>query len=65
MIKCAIKRFQLGRLKIKYELRSSDPPWGRFGGGWNWAAGFQVGSKTVILNCLIFTLRFELVERQS
>jgi hypothetical protein len=29
------------------------PGMGRFGGGWNYNLGFQIGSKTVILN-LIF-----------
>ena len=33
--------------------------WGRFGGGWNWALGFTLGSRTLILNLLVVSLRVE------
>lgn len=52
------KVFKLGRLRAKYHWSSSKNLWGRFGGGWNWELGIQIGSTTVILNCLIFSLRF-------
>ena len=30
---------------------------GRFGGGWNWALGFEASSSTIILNLLFGTVR--------
>ncbi len=34
---------------------------GRFGGGWDWVFGLQLGRglDCLILNCLIFYIRFE------
>lgn len=31
---------------------------GRFGGGWKWEVGIQVGSTTVIVNLLVAYVRF-------
>lgn len=38
-----------------FEVRQSKG-WGRFGGGWQYKLGFQIGGTTVILNLLVATL---------
>tara|TARA_R110000796_G_scaffold160859_3_gene277623 strand:+ start:797 stop:943 length:147 start_codon:yes stop_codon:yes gene_type:complete len=32
---------------------------GRFGGGWNWCVGFQLGKGTLLLNLLIRQVRID------
>jgi hypothetical protein len=54
-----LKKWRVGRLNIQYHWRSKKNFMGRFGGGWNWELGFQASGRTVILNCLVFTLRFD------
>jgi hypothetical protein len=54
-----VRRARIGRLSIKYERRSRDEFMGRFGGGWNWIVGVEVGGRTVILNCLVFMIRID------
>jgi hypothetical protein len=58
------KKFSIGRLEITFNWRSRKNLWGRFGGGWNWELGFQIGSTTVIVNLLIFSLRFYLKKKE-
>ena len=55
------KQTQIGRLKMTFHWRSKKNPMGRFGGGWNWELGFQVGSRTTIVNLLVCSLRFDVV----
>lgn len=50
------KVMNVGRHKFEFHWRSKANMWGRFGGGWNWELGIQVGRSTVILSCLTFTL---------
>ena len=45
--------FHRGPLHISYTRRSADLLWGRFGGGWQWALGFRMGSTTLLINLLI------------
>lgn len=52
------KRFYLGRLEVWFNWRSPKNFWGRFGGGWNWCLGFEIGSTTLGLNLLVFRLSF-------
>ena len=52
------KRCRLGRLEITFNWRSRKNLWGRFGGGWNWELGFQASTTTIIINLLVFSLRF-------
>lgn len=33
--------------------------WGRFGGGWNYKLGIDIGTTTIILNLLFGLIRFE------
>ena len=50
------KRIRLGKLNISLGWRSSKHLWGRFGGGWQWALGFEVAKRTLNLNCLVFSI---------
>jgi hypothetical protein len=43
--------------KIQYSRRSSRNLWGRFGGGWNWKVGIQIGGSSAIINLLVFEIR--------
>jgi len=52
------RKFNLGNLRITFNWRSKSNLWGRFGGGWNWELGFVAGGSTLILNLLVFSLRF-------
>ena len=36
--------------------RTHDEPFGRFGGGWQWAVGVKVGRRSVALELLIFSV---------
>lgn len=56
------KRFTIGKLIISFRWQSSKSLWGRFGGGWQWALGFEASKSTLLLNCLIFSL---MIWRQS
>ena len=58
------KKWTIGRLQIVFEWRSKKNLWGRFGGGWNWKFGVTVGSTTLILDLLVFSLRFDLQGRR-
>ena len=49
---------RFGSLEFVYNWRAKSNLWGRFGGGWNWKLGIQAGGRTVIIELLIFSLRF-------
>jgi len=55
----------VGRLELGFSWTSKKNLWGRFGGGWNWKLGFQSGGRTLILNLLVFSLRFTINERRK
>lgn len=59
------KKTKMGRLRIVFDFVSKDCFMGRFGGGWDWKVGFQAGGKTLILNLLIFSLRFEIGAKEK
>ena len=48
----------LGR-KVRYSRKSKNSRMGRFGGGWNWNIGVQVGGGTIIVNLLVASLRID------
>jgi hypothetical protein len=48
---------RVGRVKFVFNWRATPGPWGRFGGGWNWAIGFEAGGSTVMLHLLVAMLR--------
>jgi len=54
------KTWNINRLEIQFEWRSKNNLWGRFGGGWNWKLGIQIGSTTIILSLLVFSLTFHI-----
>jgi hypothetical protein len=47
------KKKCLGPFNISFCYRSNKVFMGRFGGGWNWALGFRLGSTTLLLQLLI------------
>jgi len=51
----AEKEWVVGNKRIIYERRSKDG-FGRFGGGWQWAVGFEAseGFKSIVINFLFF-----------
>lgn len=57
------RKWKLGRLEVTYNRRSRKNAMGRFGGGWMWSLGIQIGGTTAIVNCLVFSLRFHLPRR--
>jgi len=44
---------------IRYQRRPASNLWGRFGGGWQWKVGIDVGGQSVIFNLLVATLRID------
>jgi hypothetical protein len=48
---------KIGRVKFGFKWRAAPGALGRFGGGWNWAFGFEAGGSTVVLNLLVAMLR--------
>lgn len=50
------KRFYIGNICFSFHWQSNKSLWGRFGGGWQWALGFEATKSTLLLNCLIFSL---------
>lgn len=60
-----IKHWKFARLKVKFEWRSKKNLWGRFGGGWNWKIGVQIGGSSLILDILTFSLRFSLEKSEQ
>ncbi len=50
------KSRKFGRWTVKYDRRSKSEFWGRFGGGWNWKLGIQIGSNTIIVSLVIFSV---------
>lgn len=51
--------------RVTYSRRTRDEHMGRFGGGWQWALGFEAGARhrdgaqTVIVNLLVCSVRVE------
>lgn len=64
-------------MKYKLKITASRWPWqkrgtnifgmhmGRFGGGWNYNLGFQIGSKTILLNLLFGMICISLFEKDK
>ena len=53
-----VRKAQIGRLRIRYSRRRKKELWGRFGGGWNWAIGFEAGGTTLLVHLLISSISF-------
>ena len=52
-IKAVRKSFRIFGFEVEYERRRKDNLWGRFGGGWDWALGFELGGSTLLINLLV------------
>ena len=57
------KEWTWWRWRFKYEKRAKDSPMGRFGGGWQFKLGVQVGSTTWIWSLGHSYLRIERIKR--
>jgi hypothetical protein len=55
--------FRLWRLRARFTWRRSANLWGRFGGGWNWKVGIQVGGRTAIVSLLVADLAFDILSK--
>ena len=51
-----VKRWSILGFEIKFRWRSKKNLWGRFGGGWNWALGFEASGSSINIMLLIFTI---------
>ena len=51
------------QIKIEIEQRSKKSLWGRFGGGWNWQLGFEVGRTSILIHYLVGTVRIKRLKR--
>lgn len=47
------RRFNFLFWDIRFSWRSSKNLWGRFGGGWNWKLGVQIGGTTTIISLFV------------
>ncbi|GED14826.1 hypothetical protein [Aneurinibacillus migulanus] len=54
-----IKRFKVGKRTVKVERRADDAPMGRFGGGWEYCFGIQMGKKKWRGTIYLMLWRFE------
>lgn len=52
------KKINTPWFQLQFSIRSKNNFMGRFGGGWNWKLGFQIGGKTIIISLLIAELSF-------
>lgn len=52
-----VRFWSVGPWHVKFEIKPKNQSWGRFGGGWNWVLGFQIGGSTAILNLLVASIR--------
>lgn len=59
------KVVQFGRWKIRAEMRSKNGWMGRFGGGWNYKLGIDVGGRTVLINLFIMTIAVSRLEKED
>ncbi len=53
----ASRRWLIGPLLVTYDRRGRDAHMGRFGGGWQWALGFEASKNSVVLNLLVAIVR--------
>lgn len=50
------EQWSIGRVDVRFSSRSSNGFMGRFGGGWNWKLGVQIGGNTMLIGLLIAEL---------
>jgi hypothetical protein len=55
------RQMQIGHLRMSLSWRKKSNLTGRFGGGWNWKVGVQIGRACIIISLLVLMVRFEWV----
>ena len=60
-----VKRWSVLGFEIKFRWRSKNNLWGRFGGGWNWALGFEASGSSINIMLLIFTIGIHKPKKES
>lgn len=58
------KTIRVFNREVKFEKRSKDNGWGRFGGGWQIEFGFQKGSRSLIINLFVMSIRINKIRNQ-
>lgn len=59
------KTWLIGRVEITFSIREAKSFMGRFGGGWNWKLGIQVGGSTALISLLIAELTLSIKKGES
>lgn len=59
------KKFKIGNILVSFHWGDKTSMWGRFGGGWQWALGFEVSNRTLLLNCLVFSLMVSIKRKDN
>lgn len=64
------RRVHVGRLKITFgtgfkEKDAWGKLWNRFGGGWRYELGIQIGGNSVILNLWMTSVRFDWTKKKA
>lgn len=49
---------------ISCDMRDRKSVWGRFGGGWNWKVGFQLGGSTLVVSILLIEARISIRKKE-
>lgn len=57
------KQWETPLLKINFDIHNNKGLMGRFGGGWNWKLGIQVGGRTIVLSLLVAELSISLKKK--
>ncbi len=57
-------RKRIGRLEVGAKMRKRDGFMGRFGGGWNWMLGIQLGSTTLLIRLLVMTVSIRWLKKE-
>ncbi|NIO30185.1 MAG: hypothetical protein GTN75_00125 [Gemmatimonadetes bacterium] len=53
------RSFNTKNKRIRFQWRDSTSPMGRFGGGWQYELGVQVGRSSTIVNLGVFSVRID------
>ena len=58
------KVFHISKFRITFHWGDKNSMWGRFGGGWQWSLGAEFSGKTLLLNCLVFSVMIHQERKQ-
>lgn len=59
------KKWRVKRIEVGFSIRSSKCPFGRFGAGWNWKLGIQIGGRTILISLIIAELMLSIKKGES